>query len=151
DLLPGQPVAQAIARATTVVAIGGFFTLPFIFPDGRFVPRWTAFVGVYNYLGVLTFAFAPHLLPDGGKWLLRQAITTFLTVPAIAYAVLYRYLRVSSPEQRRQTRWVMFGLLIGVPGFFLGDALMRNIAATPLGIACLLGFLVVMPIVTTLP
>jgi len=46
---------------------------------------------------------------------------------------------------------VVFGLMFAVPGFFLGDAMMRNISASPAGIACLFGFLIVMPIVTTLP
>jgi signal transduction histidine kinase len=65
--------------------------------------------------------------------------------------MIYRYRKVSTPDQRRQTKWVLFGLLIAFPGFFLGDALMRNIDATPAGIASLLGFLVVMPIAFTLP
>lgn len=151
DLLPGQPIAQTIIRLTTVVAITGFFTLPFIFPDGRFVPRWTVFWGIYNFLGVATFAFTPSLLPEGPVWSIVEAVTTILTVLSIVYSVVYRYRRVSTSEQRRQTRWVMFGLLIGVPGFFLGDALMRNISASPVGVACLLGFLIVMPVVTTIP
>jgi signal transduction histidine kinase len=41
--------------------------------------------------------------------------------------------------------------MIAFPGFFLGDALMRNIDATTVGVACLLGFLVVMPIASILP
>ncbi len=151
DLLPGQPIAQTIIRLTTVVAIAGFFTLPFVFPDGRFVPRWTVIWGIYNTVGVFAFAFLPALLPHGGAWVKIEAIVTVLTVLSIVYSIAYRYRKVSTPEQRRQTRWVLFGLMIGVPGFFLGDALMRNIDASPIGIASLLGFLVVMPIATTLP
>ncbi len=151
DLLPGQPVAQAIIRLTTVVAIAGFFTLPFVFPDGRFVPRWTVVWGVYNTLAVVAFAFFPSLLPHGDLWAGVEAATTGLLVLSIIFSIAYRYRKVSTPEQRRQIRWVMFGLLVGVPGFFVGDALMRNIDATPLGVACLLGFLTVMPIATALP
>ena len=57
DLYPGHPVSQAIIRLTTVVAVSGFFMLPLIFPDGRFVPRWTALVGVYILYSLITFAF----------------------------------------------------------------------------------------------
>jgi signal transduction histidine kinase len=151
DLLAGLPVEQAITRATTVIAIGGFFTLPFVFPDGRFVPRWTVFWGIYNFAGVATFAFAPSLLPDGDVWTAVEAGMTVLTVISIVISLVYRYRKVSTPIQRRQTRWVVFGLLIGVPGFFLGDAFMRNIDSSSTGIACLLGFLIIMPIATTLP
>jgi len=83
-------------RVTTVVAIGGFFTLPFIFPDGRFVPRWTVIWGIYNYSGVFVFAFAPSLLPDGQPWVAVEAVITVLTVASIVYAVIYRYRRVST-------------------------------------------------------
>lgn len=151
DLLPGQPIAQAIIRLTTVVGIAGFFTLPFIFPDGRFVPRWTVFWGVYNVVGVTVFAFAPSLLPDGGPWPTVEIVMTVLTVLSIIYSIAYRYRKVSTPEQRRQTRWVVFGLLIGVPAFFVGDIAMRNIGAGAVGVACLFLFLTVMPIATTLP
>jgi uncharacterized membrane protein YgcG len=150
-LLPGQPIAQAVIRATTVVAVAGFFTLPFVFPDGRFVPRWTVLWGAYAAVGVFGFAFVPALSPEGQPWLVLEAVTTGLLVLSIVGSVAYRYRRVSTPEQRRQTKWVMLGLMIGVPLFLLGDALMRNIDGSPVGVACLLGFLVVMPLSSILP
>ena len=151
DFLPGQPVAQTIARLTTVVAIGGFFTLPFVFPDGRFVPRWTVVWGVYNVGSVIIFAFLPDALPDGEGWAVAEVISTVLMVLSLVFSVVYRYRKVSTPEQRRQTRWVALGLVVALPGFFAGDAMMRNIDASPLGIACLFGFLIIMPIATTVP
>ena len=151
DYLPGQPVAQTIARLTTVVAIGGFFTLPFVFPDGRFVPRWMVIWGILNIAGVAAFAFFPEWGPRGTTWTLVETIQTALMVLSLVFSVVYRYRKVSTPEQRRQTRWVAFGLIIGLPGFFAGDAMMRNIDSSPLGVACLLGFLTVMPIASTLP
>ncbi|HEY7034727.1 MAG TPA: GAF domain-containing sensor histidine kinase [Thermomicrobiales bacterium] len=148
DLLPGQPVAQAVARATTVVAVGGFFLLPFVFPDGRFVPRWTVLWGAYVLFSMVTFAFVPSFpnLPTA-----VEAATTVLLVLSALGSVVYRYLRVSTPDQRRQTRWVMLGLIVAFPGFFAGDAMMRNIGPGPVGLACLIGFLVVMPIAFSLP
>lgn len=151
DLLPGQPVAQVITRLSTAVAISGFFCLPFVFPDGRFVPRWTALWGAYIAFSVFSFAFFPEGEPFGGSMPVLDSAITVLLIVSLLFAVVYRYRRVSTPEQRRKTRWVMLGLLIGVPGFFAGDAMMRNIDASPLGVACLLGFLVVMPIVMAIP
>jgi hypothetical protein len=34
------------------------------------------------------------------------------------WSQVYRYRRISSPEQRRQTRWVVFGTTLGVAGTF---------------------------------
>ena len=151
EMLPGQPAAQAIIRVTTVVAISGFFTLPFVFPDGRFVPRWTVIWAIYNTVSVVIFAFFPSLIPDGDGWAMLETVTTVLMVFSIIFSIGYRYRKVSSPDQRRQIRWVMLGLLVGVPGFFLGDYMMRNIDASPAGVACLIGFLTVMPVATSLP
>ncbi|MFL5759774.1 MAG: histidine kinase [Thermomicrobiales bacterium] len=149
---PGQPITQTIIRFCTVFAVSGFFTLPFIFPNGRFVPRWTIILGAYNVYSVAAFAFFPDRDPLGHK--APAAIEVIATTTLVASAVgamIYRYIRVSTPKQRQQTRWVMFGLMIGIPGFFIGDALMRNISSSPAGVASLFGFLIIMPIATTLP
>jgi signal transduction histidine kinase len=151
DVLPGMPVEQFIVRFATAVGITGFFTLPFIFPDGRFVPRWTVLWMLYMAADVFNFAFHPSFANGSRLWGVIDAITTVLLIISLVYAVIYRYRRVSTPTQQRQTKWVAFGLSIGVPGFFAGDAMMRNIDATPFGVACLLGFLVIMPIASTLP
>lgn len=157
DVLPGQPVAQSIIRAATVVGVSGFFTLPFVFPTGRFVPRWTALLAAYAVVDVFFFAFMPSINWEAELGVPAElgmpieALTTGLFVLIILGSVFYRYRKVSTPDQRRQTKWVAFGLIVGVPGFFLGDALMRNISATPAGIACMLGFLLVMPVVTVVP
>jgi signal transduction histidine kinase len=151
DQFPGQPVAQNLVRATTCVSISGFFLLPFIFPSGRFVPRWTVLVGAYIAFTMIDFAFFPSFNPVGDVPPVVEATSTILFVLAAIGSMLYRYRRVSTADQRRQTRWVLFGMMIGFPGFFAGDAMMRNIGPGPVGVACLVGFLAVMPIATVAP
>ncbi len=151
ETLAGQPIMQAITRLTTIVAISGFFLLPFLFPTGRFVPRATIIWGVYIVANVIVFAFYP---PADGTFPFSAAfaaVTTVLFILSAIGSMIYRYRVVSSPKERQQTRWVMLGLLIAFPGFFLGDALMRHISGSAVGVACLFGFLIVMPIVTTIP
>jgi signal transduction histidine kinase len=151
DVLPGQPISQAIIRLSTAVAISGFFTLPFLFPDGRFVPRWTVFWWFFAVASVFSFAFFPSFEPHSTLLKHANLAGTILLILSLIFAVIYRYRRVSTPLQQRQTKWVAFGLGVSVPAFFAGDAMMRNISATPVGIACLIGFMVVMPIAMTLP
>ncbi|HET8524737.1 MAG TPA: sensor histidine kinase [Thermomicrobiales bacterium] len=151
ETMPGQPVLQTITRLTTIVAISGFFLLPFLFPNGRFVPRWSVVWGIYLIASITIFAFYPS--SDGSfpfSLAFAPGTTVLLIVSAIG-SMLYRYHSVSSSKERQQIRWVMLGLLIGCPGFFLGDWLMRNISGSTIGVACLFGFLIVMPIVTTVP
>jgi hypothetical protein len=39
-------------------------------------------------------------------------------VASLVWSQVYRYRRVSSPEQRQQTKWVVFGTALGVAGTF---------------------------------
>jgi class 3 adenylate cyclase len=82
-----------------------------IFPDGRFVPRWT--LGASAVLAGL--AGTGVLLPD--TWLDMQTWhqpVNLLVASVIFLAQAYRYRRVSNPSQRQQTRVVVFGLMLGI-------------------------------------
>ncbi|HEX6554511.1 MAG TPA: hypothetical protein VF026_17220 [Ktedonobacteraceae bacterium] len=90
-------------------------TLPllvgYLFPDGRFVPRWTRWLALL----VILFAGGGTLFPASpfniSTW--PGALGTVVQVVIIAtilFAQIYRYLRVSTPSQRQQTKWVVFGI-----------------------------------------
>lgn len=114
-----------------------------IFPSGRFVPRWSwlllvawvgfAFVGTFNLFGVFAVIGYPLLL--GG---------------AIACQV-YRYRRASTPAQRQQTKWVVFGFigsLLANQLFWLPSGLtpLGNTLYAPLSYLVYLLFLLLLPI-----
>ena len=84
-----------------------FFTAPTIalfvlFPDGTFVPRWTRWLILFS---VLLTALILYLPPS------YSVVFTGLTVIGAMFAQIYRYRRVSSPTERQQTKWVLFGIL----------------------------------------
>jgi hypothetical protein len=83
------------------------FILFFIFPDGRFVPRWTRWVALGSAGVQLWRLFQPDLY---GKVTFIFVVPLFL---CIILSQIYRYRRVSSPSERQQTKWVVFGLAIG--------------------------------------
>lgn len=81
--------------------------LPCIFPDGRFVPRWTRWVFLVSIPASLSI-FA------GGEWF---SIANDLTYPLfflVMYAQVYRYRRVSSYAERQQTKWVVFSFVVSM-------------------------------------
>jgi signal transduction histidine kinase len=90
-----------------------FFAL---FPDGRFVPRWTRWL-----LPLYLVSLVPLSLPSSwssaqGQWSpLLFAWPIMASIIALLLAQLYRYHRVSSAVQRQQTKWVLFGLIVVVP------------------------------------
>ena len=87
---------RTIALASTV----GLF---YLFPDGRFVPRWTRWLAIalLVFIGALAVAGAPF---QTGLPVFLIALTTG------AGFQVYRYRRVSSPLQRQQTKWVVLGI-----------------------------------------
>lgn len=89
------------------------FPLAYVFPDGRFVPRW----GRWFVLGWLLMV--PYLLVLGLAGVRDDSAVATLPLLVLfgtaAVAAIFRYVRVASREQRRQIRWVVvaFALRFG--------------------------------------
>ncbi|MFN2160210.1 MAG: sensor histidine kinase [Anaerolineales bacterium] len=84
-----------------------------IFPSGRFIPRWT------RWLVIVSLPLSPTLLVYStqenilGNSLLKWAISVawLIILGASLYGMVYRYRRISSTEQKQQTKWLVYGLL----------------------------------------
>ena len=90
----------------------------YLFPDGRFVPWWTRWVGIAWIVPQIPEFFWPdsplnplHYPPA------LQAAGFLGFVLSVVVAQVYRYRRVSTPIQRQQTKWVIFGVAIALTGF----------------------------------
>ena len=109
-------------------SIPAFF---FVFPNGRFTPRWTAAILIGWFLLILP----PYYFPDSPLNLQSTAIFGLLFVfthlSGIA-AQIYRYLRVSGSIEKQQTKWVVYGLTIGVGGALI-TKLLALIITDPMG------------------
>ena len=91
-----------------------FVVFFYVFPNGRFVPRWTRWLAVACALYWVFAIFFPAspLSMD----LLGGPIFIGL-IGSMVLAQVYRYQRVSSPVERQQTRWVVFGVAVALVGF----------------------------------
>lgn len=108
--LPGQ-LLGLLAFATVILFL-------YLFPDGRFVPRWTivpALVWIANDAVSILF---PHL--QELRWVAPVGFLAFF-VPGVCAvgAQIYRYRRTPDPVQRQQSKWVVFGIAVGFGGFLL--------------------------------
>ena len=101
---------------TGVVCVVLFFLL---FPNGRFVPRWTRWLAV----AFIAFNVSQELFPElysGSPALEMVTQWVFMGfVVSLVWSQTYRYRKVSSQEQRRQTKWVVFGTTLAIAGSFV--------------------------------
>jgi hypothetical protein len=114
-----HPGWWVVARGLQVT--GEVFSVLFLltFPDGRFVPRWTPIVAVVFLLFQIPGDLFPEDLTIGPKYMNAAvnsagAFVFFGSVATMLASQVYRYRRVSGPEQRRQTRWVVFGTTLAI-------------------------------------
>ena len=95
------------------VSFGTFF---YLFPNGWFVPRWTGWLVVgWVVYSVVDYFFSNS--PLGKSWLIK--LLFLCLVVSLLVAQVYRYRRISSQLERQQTKWVIFGVSIGLVGFSL--------------------------------
>jgi len=107
----GQAYPGLTDLALAIQSLGGIcITLFFLlFPTGRFAPAWMRWLAPLFILRELLSAF----LPFNG---LIQGLF-FVVLPIGLFSVFYRYQRVSNSAQRQQTKWVVFGLIVGGGGY----------------------------------
>ncbi len=127
-----------------VMGLGLMLLVFYLFPDGRFVPRWTRSLALLWIGWLVAWAILPSLTVERNDLPLALRYLSFLisslshTLNAIKYylrvsslllvmlgwfgsgvfAQIYRFKYVSTPIQRQQTKWVVFGLVLGVVGYF---------------------------------
>lgn len=92
--------------ATTLVV-----TLLSLFPDGRFVPRWTRWLPLASTT-ILPLALLAYI--RYGQFLTSPLMVLALPVWSVTillafYAQIYRYRHVSSTAERQQTKWIIYG------------------------------------------
>jgi hypothetical protein len=91
------------------VSVGVFF---YLFPTGEFVPRWTRWAA----LASAAFFVPDIFFPDSTVATISDPLF-FVFLGSLVIAQVYRYLRVSTAEQRQQTKWVVFGFAAALVGF----------------------------------
>jgi len=106
----------------TIVLIGNcsIITFLFVFPNGSFTPRWTSFL----LASWILFQLPRYYLPDSplnlsvSSPVLYNLLFTVIILAGIL-AQIHRYRKVSNMVERQQTKWVIYGLSIGIGGYLV--------------------------------
>ncbi|MFZ0548673.1 MAG: hypothetical protein WAM60_24700 [Candidatus Promineifilaceae bacterium] len=100
-------IYDVINRLLFGIGIILFLPLPFVFPNGRFIPRrglWIILpMAVIYPLGYIFFI-------ETAAFTTIQALIMLVWFILAIPALLYRYFRVSNALERQQTKWVVVGL-----------------------------------------
>jgi hypothetical protein len=116
-LLTLHPVLRMLSLGLAFVGnvCAGFFF--YLFPTGRFAPRWTRWLlVVWIAYWAFTNLLSGSILTGSG---LIDSLVFFGFLMSVVAIQIYRYRRVSTPVQRQQTKWVVYGLSGAVVGFLL--------------------------------
>ncbi|MCC7361035.1 MAG: PDZ domain-containing protein, partial [Anaerolineales bacterium] len=101
-----QPFWRPALEAWLAFALAAWLLFFYLFPDGRFVPRWTlALPGL-----AVAWLLAQWRWPDLYPWRMSQPAGILVILGWLATgmaAQVYRYARYSSRSERQQTKWVV--------------------------------------------
>ncbi len=126
----------AVVGLLEAVLFAGWAVLFYLFPDGRFAPRWSRWLALaFAPWMLVTFFFRHFLVPTSKPepnqiafvfvWYMVWPVTSLV-------AQVYRYRRVSNQVQRQQTKWVLFAfgtvvlVILSLAGPFLYSLFNRS-------------------------
>jgi hypothetical protein len=114
NTVAGSPTVWRVpAKIISLLTYPTYFLVFMVFPNGRFVPHWIRWLLIPVFALSVSYTFFPNSL-NSNIWFSLVGSILFVglasTLPAIQ---IYRYWRVSAPLERQQTKWVVYGFILG--------------------------------------
>jgi signal transduction histidine kinase len=105
----------------------------YLFPDGRFVPRWTRWVALAWIAWQLPrFWFPGWASSDLNSWPGWLAVSVWVAaLGAVLYAQVYRYRGGSNAARLQQIKWVVFGISAALVVFLGMNVTLAAFAPAP--------------------
>jgi hypothetical protein len=106
---PWQAPNECVNFLTNALALLVFS----LFPSGRFVPGWTRWTALACLVGQVPSTFFPNASFTLNTLVYALGLLVgFGGIVTLVGVQFYRYRRVSTPLQRQQTKWVVFGFAL---------------------------------------
>lgn len=81
----------------------------FLFPNGRFEPRWTLWL-LIPIVAIISLGFI-----ETPFWVILLRV--FLVFAILLFVQIYRFRKISSSIERQQTKWVVYGFALTTIGY----------------------------------
>ncbi|MGF1473111.1 MAG: hypothetical protein ACFB50_15410 [Rubrobacteraceae bacterium] len=116
-LANAYPAWESVVRGLEALGVASLVVALFLFPDGRFVPRWTRFFAfAFVLLHVVGLLFPGIPLGPNSDLVFIVVVLLFVMIAATQ---VYRYRWTSGLMERQQTKWAVFGIAAALVGFFV--------------------------------
>ena len=112
---PDLQLPVTILSSVGTIILFGFL---YLFPNGRFYPRWAFIPMILSFIGfeVFELVFSGDLPnPAWVDAILAPMVMVIVFFPGILQ--IFRYRRHSTPTERQQTKWLLLGILLLIAGF----------------------------------
>jgi hypothetical protein len=117
-LISSQPAWRLPVQVVEIVGSVSVVLFFLLFPSGRFAPRWTRWLAVAFCAFQVTDILLPKLYSRSPALDMVSFLVFLGFVVSLVWSQTYSYRRFSSPVQRRQTKWVVFGTTLAIAGTF---------------------------------
>ncbi len=123
-----QPTTHMDELLHVVNFVGGLYLFfLFIYPDGKFVPKWMILPAIYGLVGTIGDYFLNGTILDPQMWPGLFRTGSFLTLHAlIVYSQIYRYRTAKTIEEKRQIKWFIGSLASFLVAVFV-SILLQNV------------------------
>jgi signal transduction histidine kinase len=110
-LMEVYPAWQPLLACLAFLSLALFTFFFYLFPDGRFVPRWTWALAIIPLGVLMPGIFWPYSVASTSTWpLLLVTMVLVVWLGSLLGVQVYRYRYASDALQRQQTKWVVFGI-----------------------------------------
>jgi signal transduction histidine kinase len=85
-----------------------------LFPNGRFVPHWTRYIALASlvYIPIGLYLSPANLFNIKTPLTVLAGFGYFIFIIIGVYAQIFRYRHISTLQERQQTKWFIFGMLV---------------------------------------
>lgn len=111
------PAADVVNDAFLFIGVAMLPLLLTLFPNGKIVPRWTRYYALSGLGYGVVVLLVPTSLSDAGSNPLRW-VSDIVFVALGVLAQVLRYHQTSTPSEKQQTKWVVFGAAVGLVVYY---------------------------------
>ncbi|WP_223590316.1 sensor histidine kinase [Neobacillus bataviensis] len=114
-----HPILLYLVQTIEASGMAAFILFFFLFPNGRFAPKWSE----YLCFAIILLRVPGMIFPDSfvnlqvvSNWLF--GIWFIVWIGSLVFVQIYRYKFVMTPLEKQQAKWVVFGVVLALISLF---------------------------------